>query len=390
MLRSIDQEKCVGCGACFKACPFDVYRMDTDQPKAAPCTAGCPAHVDMRVYINYLQMGMHAEAAYTLFSRNPLSGFTCSVCPHFCEKVCTRQKIDSAVNVPALEDYLFNWALEHRLPLPPVRRADPAIVAGAGAAGLAAAWFMRMYGFRVIVYEKDSEAGGQFRGKVDKERVKSQIKLMSLYDISFRLNTSLGDGLQVSPDNLLEEGGSSLIIATGKGTASEFASLVDLENDNIKTDSVTRQTRTNGVFAAGDVNGSSHDPAHEIGDAFEAAWSAKCFADGWDQHEGRPPRKREIFTMPIDKLFPFDPKYPIGNLPPMPRNDCRQGAVYKYPEAMAEVQRCVTCGSRAIAQYKNDCMTCYFCEMACPVDAIRVDPIKEKLPRTITFEREGI
>ena len=35
-------------------------------------------------------------------------------------------------------------------------------------------------------------------------------------------------------------------------------------------------------------------------------------------------------------------------------------------------------------------MTCYFCEIACPVNAIIVDPIKEKQPRTIEFEREGV
>ena len=123
MLRSIDREKCIGCGLCFKSCSFDVYRLNTHQEKAAPCSAGCPAGTDMRSYLHLLQQGRHAEAAAELLQYNPLPLLTSRVCPHFCEKVCTRKKIDAAVNIPALEDYLGHWILDHAPALPDISRA---------------------------------------------------------------------------------------------------------------------------------------------------------------------------------------------------------------------------------------------------------------------------
>ena len=113
MLRKIDAEKCVGCGACFKTCAFDVFRLDTDQPQTSPCSAACPASVDMRNYLHLIQQGKHPEAVFALLSRNPLPLITAIACPHFCEKTCTRKKIDAPVNIPELEAYLGKWMLEN-------------------------------------------------------------------------------------------------------------------------------------------------------------------------------------------------------------------------------------------------------------------------------------
>ena len=51
--------------------------------------------------------------------------------------------------------------------------------------------------------------------------------------------------------------------------------------------------------------------------------------------------------------------------------------------AALEVDRCMTCGSKAYIAYPEDCMTCYTCELKCPYDAIYVHPFKEILPYSI-------
>lgn len=390
MLRSIDLEKCVGCGACFKACAFDVYRMDTCQEKTSPCRAACPAGTDVRAYMAELQLGDHAKAAMKLLARNPLPLLTCRVCQHYCEKTCTRKTVDAPVNIPALEDYLGTWACEHALPLAPVSRAGVAVVIGSGAAGLAAAWFMRLHGFAVEVHEKEQTAGGRLREQVAPEILRRQLDFLAAHDIAFRLGSAVGDGRDPDVCALLNGKARAVIAATGAGSASEFDSVADTAGGKILADPATLATRTNGFFAAGPAVGGSPAIAHEIGSAFEAAWSANCFANGWDMLEGRPPRKLEVFAMPADKLFPYSEKLPIGNLPPMPRNECRGDAIFAYETAMLEAHRCVTCGAKATVAYKNDCMTCFFCEIACPVQAIKVDPIKEEIPRTIEFTKEGV
>ena len=40
MLRSIDQEKCIGCGSCFKTCGFDVFRLETKRPRKRALSGG--------------------------------------------------------------------------------------------------------------------------------------------------------------------------------------------------------------------------------------------------------------------------------------------------------------------------------------------------------------
>ena len=43
----------------------------------------------------------------------------------------------------------------------------------------------------------------------------------------------------------------------------------------------------------------------------------------------------------------------------------------------------MTCGAKARVTFRDDCMTCFFCELRCPSEAIDVHPFKERLPYTI-------
>ena len=38
---------------------------------------------------------------------------------------------------------------------------------------------------------------------------------------------------------------------------------------------------------------------------------------------------------------------------------------------------------KAYIAYPDDCMTCFFCELRCPSEAIDVHPFKERLPYTL-------
>jgi NAD-dependent dihydropyrimidine dehydrogenase PreA subunit len=45
-----------------------------------------------------------------------------------------------------------------------------------------------------------------------------------------------------------------------------------------------------------------------------------------------------------------------------------------------ESQRCMTCGSKAVIKYPDDCQLCLFCERDCPVKAIYVSPERKVTP----------
>ena len=88
MINVIDQDKCIGCGTCFKSCSLDVFRLDTDQRKVSPCMAACPAGTDIRGYNALVQQGKLEEAAKKLRQTNPFPGITGRICFHPCEKEC--------------------------------------------------------------------------------------------------------------------------------------------------------------------------------------------------------------------------------------------------------------------------------------------------------------
>ena len=106
MINVIDQDKCIGCGTCFKSCSLDVFRLDTDQSKVSPCMAACPAGTDIRGYNALVQQGKLEEAAQKLRQANPFPGITGRICFHPCEKECARNAVDGAVNINAVEQFL--------------------------------------------------------------------------------------------------------------------------------------------------------------------------------------------------------------------------------------------------------------------------------------------
>ena len=142
------------------------------------CQAACPAGIDIRSYAHLLQQGKTAEAAEELLSRNPLPGLTCRVCPRFCESKCTRKGMDASVNVNALEQYLAEWLARRDVEPVPVTRAGRVAIVGSGAAGMAAAFFMRRKGYAVTVYEKEGHPGGQFRTPEFADALEAQIRFL--------------------------------------------------------------------------------------------------------------------------------------------------------------------------------------------------------------------
>ena len=53
--------------------------------------------------------------------------------------------------------------------------------------------------------------------------------------------------------------------------------------------------------------------------------------------------------------------------------------------ALAEAQRCMTCGGKAYIAYLESCMTCYNCELGCPCEAVNVNPYRKFIPTLITY-----
>ena len=106
MIQSIDPAACTGCGSCTKTCPLDVFRLETAQEQISPCMAACPAGVDIRGNHYLIQQGNLDEAARNYLAVQPFPAITGRVCFHPCESACARARVDSAVNINAVERFV--------------------------------------------------------------------------------------------------------------------------------------------------------------------------------------------------------------------------------------------------------------------------------------------
>lgn len=220
MIRLIDTEKCTGCGTCFKSCSLDVFRLDTHQPECSPCMKACPAGSDIRGFNHLIQQNKLKEALSLLKKTMPFPAITGRVCFHPCESQCSRTKIDSAVNINALEQFLGDFDLDSIPEKPSIRRLGRAAVVGSGPAGLSAAWFMALEGWHVTVFEALPRPGGMLRYGIPAYRlpdsvVDSQVAQLEALGVEFRCGIRIGNGADLSLVDLADEGFRAVLLAPG-------------------------------------------------------------------------------------------------------------------------------------------------------------------------------
>lgn len=184
--------------------------------------AKCPAGTDIRAYNYLMQTGRIDAAAAKLRERNPFPAITGRVCPHQCEGECSRAKVDGAVNINALEQYLGDRSLAEKPQKPRIRHAQKVAVAGSGPAGLSCAWFLAAKGYQVKVFEALPEPGGMLRYGIPAYRlpdavVDAQVEQLRALGVEFQCGTRVGKDCDVSFDDLSELGFKALFVAPGNG-----------------------------------------------------------------------------------------------------------------------------------------------------------------------------
>lgn len=130
---------------------------------AVPCTALCPAHVDVPGYVALIGEGRYADAVRLIRKDNPLPSVCGLICEHPCETHCRRGTVDDAVNIRGLKRFAIDNAGEVPAPKCAPRTGKTVAVVGGGPAGLTAAYFLSLMGHKVTIYEKREKLGGMLR-----------------------------------------------------------------------------------------------------------------------------------------------------------------------------------------------------------------------------------
>ncbi|NNL78376.1 MAG: FAD-dependent oxidoreductase [Desulfobacterales bacterium] len=254
------ESTCTGCGECEKVCPIEIpneWDVGTKVRKAiyrpfpqavpitycidkydrAPCVQTCPAGTNVQGYVALVKSGKYAEAVKLIMERLPLPGTLGRVCPAPCEKVCRRSDVDTPVAIRELKRFAADQVDLSDLPLPKITdRPEKIAVIGSGPAGLSVAYYMRLKGYQVTIFEALDQLGGMLRVGIPDFRLPSSIldtEIEYLVKHGIETKTGVRFGSDLSLKDLREDGFSAIFLSIGAHNSIWMKIPGEDEADNI-------------------------------------------------------------------------------------------------------------------------------------------------------------
>ena len=141
-----------------------------------PCVLACPAHTDCQGYIGLIANGAYKEALELIREKLPLPGCIGRVCPAPCEDACRREMAEEPISIAHLKTFVADMVKgEYVLPEPKADTGKHVAIVGGGPGGLTAAYFLRLNGHKVTVYDAMPKMGGMLRYGIPDYRLPQEI-----------------------------------------------------------------------------------------------------------------------------------------------------------------------------------------------------------------------
>jgi NADH-quinone oxidoreductase subunit F len=189
----------------------------------APCHSTCPIGTEAWRYIAHIARGEYEEAYHVIREANPFPSICARVCSHPCESKCRAGTSGGqAVAIRALKRFVTDRIDPMSYVQVREKRAtadSPRIaVVGAGPAGLTAAHYLSLKGYRVTVIDAERKAGGMMftaipAYRLPREVIEREIEALLDENITLKLNTALGG--QATIDGLFRDGFQAIFLALG-------------------------------------------------------------------------------------------------------------------------------------------------------------------------------
>ena len=303
----VDKKNCVACGRCVEYCPAGAVRLgqklckkdktEVVYPKmpdpfvtkwgrhmwtedyndanrvncyptgTAPCKTACPAHIAIQGYLKLAAQGRYEEALALIKKNNPFPAVCGRICNKRCEDACTRGTIDKAIAIDAVKKFLAERDLDPKTRYIPEKEIPAATegfefkqkiaIIGAGPAGLSAAYYLAIKGYRPTVFEKHEHPGGMLRYgipsyKLERAVIDAEIEVMKELGVEIKCGVEVGKDITI--EELKKQGYCAFYLAIGcqggrrPGVANDTA-----EGTEIAVDFLARASEDQKQKIKGDV-----------------------------------------------------------------------------------------------------------------------------------------
>jgi NADPH-dependent glutamate synthase beta subunit-like oxidoreductase len=174
-----------------------------------------------------------------------------------------------------------------------------------------------------------------------------------------------------------------IILAIGQAADLSFLpqGLKISENSTVDVNPITLETSLTGIFAGGDIISAGGSVIEAIAAGHRAAISIDRYYKKENLLSGRDGPIIKVDKPPkegIQKKIRARSTLLTGE--PLYRNFKEIKCGFDEDLASYEAERCMTCGSRPVIEYVDECRLCLSCERNCPIKAISTKPTKSIPP----------
>ena len=237
---------CTTCGRCEEACPNSVEILagiralrqlspPERAPEWPPCTLACPANVDVPGYLRLIAQGKIDEAYALILEKVPFPGILGRVCTRPCEDACRRGEVNMTIAICSLKRYVVDneSGLWRKALWVENDTGHKVAIIGAGPAGLTAAFYLRIKGHQVTIFESRAELGGMMRYGIPAYRLPQVVlekEINQILELGIELKTGQKLGEDFDLDQLKSQGYEALFLAVG----AQLSRKMELEGANLE------------------------------------------------------------------------------------------------------------------------------------------------------------